>query len=180
MENKLETLLQKKKKEILDKWENSILSSYAPDTFRIFKEQQNQFDNPIGHKVRIGLNELFDVLCDTSDEGVLTPDLEELIKLRAVQEFSASDAVSFVFKLKEIVRKELKKGDVVSFYNEWLAFDARVDAAALVIFDMFMRNREQIHRVRLTEFKTGRDAYTQGGACPSALLRRNENKEKKD
>ncbi len=180
MENKLEIILKEKKKEILDKWESHILSSYEPDTFRIFKQQQDQFANPIGHKVRIGLNELFDVLCDTSDEGVLTPDLEELIKLRAVQEFSASEAVAFVFKLKEIVRRELKKRDVASFYNEWLAFDARIDAAALVIFDMFMRNREQIHRVRLNEFKTGRADYTQGGACPSAFLRRNEKKEKKD
>ena len=180
MENKLEKLLQEKKKQILEKWESSILSTYEPDAFRIFKQQKDQFANPIGHKVRIGLNELFDVLCDTSDEAVRTPDLEELIKLRAVQEFSASDAVSFVFKLKEIVREELKKGDVASFYNEWLAFDARIDAAALVIFDMFMRNREQINRVRINEFKTGRDTFTQGGACPSALLRRNENKEKKD
>lgn len=177
MENKLEKLLQEKKKEILDKWESNILSTFEPDAFRIFKKQKDQFANPIGHKVRIGLNELFDVLCDTSDEGVLTPDLEELMKLRAVQEFSASDAVSFVFNLKEVVRKELKKGDVASFYNEWLAFDARIDAAALVIFDMFMRNREQIHQVRLNEFKTGRDSYTQG-ACPSAFLRRD--KEKKD
>jgi hypothetical protein len=175
LENKLEKLLKEKKKEILVKWEDSILSSYEPDTFKIFKTQKNQFANPVGHKVRIGLNELFDVLCDTSDEEVLTPDLEELIKLRAVQEFSASDAVSFVFNLKKIVREELKKKDVASFYNEWLAFDARIDAAVLVIFDMFMRSRDQVHRVRLNEFKKGRDAYTQG-ACPSAFVRRNQKK----
>ena len=175
MENKLEQLLKEKKKEILEKWEDNILGTYKPDALAIFKKQKDQFANPIGHKVRIGLNELFDVLCDTSDKGVRTPDLEELIKLRAVQEFSASDAVSFVFKLKEIAREELKKRDVASFYNEWLAFDARIDAAALVVFDMFMINRDLIHKVRLNEFKTGRDSFTQG-ACPSAFLNRKEKK----
>jgi|APCry4251928276_1046603.scaffolds.fasta_scaffold91030_1 hypothetical protein len=173
MKKNLHQLLQEKKDEILEKWEDSILSSFAPDAFHIFKKQKDQFANPIGHKVRTGLAELYEVLCDPSDEEMLTPDLTQLIKMRAVQQVSAADAVSFIFKLKGIVRKELLKKGMTELYNEWLAFDARIDAAALVIFDMFMASKEQIYKVRVSEFQHGRHILVDGSICPSALVRRN-------
>ncbi|MBU0907965.1 MAG: RsbRD N-terminal domain-containing protein [Proteobacteria bacterium] len=173
MGKKLHQLLQGKKVEILEKWEDSILRSFSPDAFHIFKEQKDQFANPVGHKVRTGLAELYEVLCDPSDEEILTPDLTQLIKMRAVQQVSAADAVSFIFKLKGIVRKELLKKGMTELYNEWLAFDARIDAAALVIFDMFMDSKEQIYKVRVSEIQHGRSILTDGAICPSALARRN-------
>jgi len=173
MEKKLQKLLLDKKVEILEKWEDSILRSFSPDAFHIFKKQKNQFANPVGHKIRTGLEELYDVLCEPSNNEVITPDLEQLIKMRAVQQVSASDAVSFIFKLKEIVRKELLKKGMTESYNEWLAFDARIDAAALVIFDMFMASKEQIYKVRINEFQHGRHILVDGSICPSALVRRN-------
>jgi hypothetical protein len=172
----LQKLLQGKKVEILEKWEDSILHSFAPEAFHIFKKQKDQFANPVGHKVRTGLDELYDILCEPSNKEVVTPDLVQLIKMRAVQQVSASDAVSFIFKLKEIVRKELLKKGMTESYNEWLAFDARIDAAALVIFDMFMASKEQIYKVRLSEFQHGRHILTDGSICPSALVRLNSQK----
>lgn len=177
MGQELENLLHEKKKVILEKWEDTILGTYSPDTYTIFKQQKNPFANPIGHKVRTGLEELFDVLCEPSDREVLTPDLQELIKLRAVQDIPASQAVSFIYNLKEIVRSELNKKDVASFYNDWLALDARIDAAALAIFDMYMAYRERIHQVKFTELNSGRNLITKNG-CPSALM--NQIQEKKD
>jgi len=174
MENKFQNLLHEKKAGILEKWEDSILSGYAPDAFHIFKKQKDQFANPIGHKVRTGLAELYEVLCESSNDEVLTPDLQELIKLRVVQKASPADAVSFVFKLKDIVRRELTKKGITESYQEWVAFDARVDAAALVIFDMFMISKEQLYKVRMNEFEHGRHILTDGSICPSALVRRNE------
>jgi hypothetical protein len=173
MGNTLQKLLQERKVEILAKWEDSILGAYAPDAFHIFKNQKDQFANPIGHKVRVGLAEFFDVLCEASDEEVLTPDLQDLIKLRAVQQVSAADAVAFVFKLKEIVRRELPEKGLLDAYREWAAFDARVDAAALAVFDMFMVSKEQLYKVRIDEFRHGRSILTDAAVCPSALARRN-------
>lgn len=173
MGKNFQKLLLENKVEILEKWEDSILGSFAPDAFHIFKKQKDPFANPIGHKVRTGLEELYDVLCEASNTEVITPDLEQLIKMRAVQQVSAADAVSFIFKLKELVRKELLKKGMTELYNEWLAFDARIDAAALVIFDMFMASKEQLYKVRLSEFQHGRHILTDGSICPSALERRN-------
>lgn len=174
MGTKLTQLLQEKRADILEKWENSVLSCYGPDAMRIFKTQQNQFANPIGHKTRLGLAELYDVLCDPSEEAVYTPDLQEYIKVKAVQKVSASDAVSFVFKLRELVREQLGKKGMTESYKEWLAFDARIDAAALAIFDMFVNSREQVYLVRINEFKQNRYLLTDGTICPSKLMRKDK------
>ncbi|MCB2181714.1 MAG: RsbRD N-terminal domain-containing protein [Desulfobulbaceae bacterium] len=175
MGNEFENLLNEKKKEILSAWEDTILGKFEKDAFIIFKQQKDQFANPIGHKVRTGLEELFNVLSESSNREVRTPNLEELIKLRAVQDISASNAVSFVFQLKDIVRKELQIKDMTNYYKDWLAFEARIDAAALAVFDMYMASREQLHKVRYTELQAGRDIITKGG-CPSALMRQEQNK----
>jgi hypothetical protein len=166
----LEKLLKENKAGVLQKWEDCLLEKFAPDTVQIFKKQKDQFANPMGHKISAGLGELFDVICDTGDHEVETPALGQLIKLRAIQQISASDAVSFVFQLKRIVREVCRKAKVTESYEEWLAFDARVDAAALAVFDMFMASREQIYKVRMSELSTGR--YVLDGAkCPSALMK---------
>jgi len=166
----LEKILIEKRTSILRQWENCLLEKFAPETVQIFKKQKDQFANPMGHKISAGLGELFDVICDAGDHEVETPALGQLIKLRAVQQISASDAVSFVFQLKKIVRKESRKAKAAEVYEEWLAFDARVDAAALAVFDMFMASREQVYKVRMSELSSGR--YVLGGAkCPSAVMK---------
>jgi hypothetical protein len=168
----LDKLLVEKRAVILSQWEDCLLEKFVPDTIRIFKKQKDQFANPMGHKITAGLAELFDVICDTGSHEVETPALGQLIKLRAIQEISASDAVSFVFRLKKIVRKEcLKKVKTTESYEEWLEFDAGVDAAALAIFDMFMASREQIYTVRVNELSTGR---LDGAVCPSAMMKKEQ------
>lgn len=96
-------------------WEDIVLGEYQKDTIRIFKKQKDQFANPVGHKIRVGLAELYDVLCDESDNEVETPGLEDLLKVRAVQPIAASTAVSFVFDLKPLVEEQCKK-------REWIAY----------------------------------------------------------
>ena len=71
-----------------------------------------------------------------------------------------------------IVRKELKKEIIAEAYHDWLALDARIDAAALAIFDMFVASKEQLYRVRISEFQHGRNLLTDGAVCPSKLIRR--------
>lgn len=167
----LEKLLKKNRTGILQQWEDCLLEKFSPDTVQIFKKQKDQFANPMGHKISAGLGELFDVICDAEDHEVETPALGQLVKLRAVQQISASEAVSFVFQIKKIVRKVSRKEKVVESYNEeWLAFDARVDAAALAVFDMFMASREQIYKVRMSELSTGRYVLD-GVKCPSAMMK---------
>ncbi len=167
---KLQELLTTKRDYLLGCWEDIILGEYQKDTFRIFKKQKDQFANPVGHKIRTGLAELYDVLCDESDNEVATPGLDDLLKVRAVQPISASTAVSFVFDLKSLVETQCQKEGMDSFYKEFLAFCARVDAAALAMFDIFSNCRQTVYQIRMNEFKTGRHIITDSARCSSQIL----------
>ncbi|MBC8318001.1 MAG: RsbRD N-terminal domain-containing protein [Desulfobulbaceae bacterium] len=168
----LDKLLVENREIILKQWKDCLLTKFAPETILFFQKQKDQFANPMGHKISVGLAELFDVICDTSSREVETPSLGQLIKLRAVQQVSASDAVSFVIQLKKIVRKEcLSNIKTRESYEEWLAFDVRVDTAVLAVFDMFMASREQIYKVRVNELSSGR---LNGAVCPSAMMKKEQ------
>ncbi len=170
---KLQELLTQKRDKLLADWEDILLGEYQKDTFRIFKKQKNQFANPIGHKTRVGLAELFDVICDESDDEVVTPDLRQLLKVRALQPISPSQAVGFIFKIKDMIAAECKKEGMDTLYIEFLAFCARVDAAALAVFDIFAQSREQLLQARLNEVESGRNIIVESSVCPSRLLKDN-------
>lgn len=167
----LQELLTQKRDYLLGCWEDIILGEYQKDTIRIFKKQKDQFANPVGHKIRIGLAELYDILCDESDDEVETPDLHELLKVRALQPISASAAMSFVFEIKPLVEDQCKKEGMDSLYKEFLAFCARVDAAALAMFDIFTNCKQTVYQIRMNEFKTGRHIITDSAKCSSQVVR---------
>ena len=170
---KLQELLIKNRDSILADWEDIVLGEYAPETFRIFKKQKNRFANPIGHKTVTGLAELFDVLCDESDEEIETPALIEMLKVRALQPITAAEALSFLFEIKMLVEEKCKKQGMDKHYKEFLVFCARVDATALAMFSIFSNCRHQVYQVRLNELKTGRHIITDNAKCSSQIVREN-------
>jgi hypothetical protein len=72
--------------------------------------------------------------------------LEGVVRIRAVQNFSASEAVGFVLLLKPALRAELPAGPEIE-----ADLDRRIDQIALAAFDLYARCREQIYEVRLRE-----------------------------
>jgi hypothetical protein len=71
-----------------------------------------------------------------------------------VQQFSASQAVGFVFRLKEAVRAELGEGARdARFASELAELDAQIDRMGLAAFDVFVQYREQAYELRVNEVK---------------------------
>ncbi|MBI4668762.1 MAG: RsbRD N-terminal domain-containing protein [Elusimicrobia bacterium] len=87
----------------------------------------------------------------------LRQSLEQVIKIRSVQEFSPSVAVSFIFELKTAVR-DILAGRIHEdrMSRGMRAFEERVDQTALLAFDVYMKCREQLHDIRVKEIKTRR------------------------
>ena len=171
----IETLLAPKKKAIIQKWIDQVLDSYgAPD---FFKKQKDRFANPIGITVSDSLHNLYIILVEERELTEASKPLEDIIKIRAVQEFTPSNAVSFVYLLKNIVREELAKEknreEVLSLLS---ALDSRIDKIALMAFDFYMDCRERLHQIRVNEVLSGRSALTDGTKCVSAMLKRNQEK----
>jgi hypothetical protein len=164
---------------ILDRWIDKVLSSYAPESKQILKNNQNQFANPIGYNVAQGLRDFYKAFCDEEDPAKSVAAVEPLIKVRAVQDFSPAQALSFIFDFKQIVAEEYRKAKGATFDPaEWLAFAGRVDMMALKIFDVYLACRERIFQVRINEIQSGRHILTDGSQCPSALLRADREKNK--
>jgi len=139
---------------ILQRWLADTLAGYPEDAAVAFARQKDPFANPVGASLREGTRGIIEALVDGTDPDGVQSHLEKIIKIRAVQEFSASQAVGFVFGLKEAVRAELGRaaGDS-GLAAEWAKLDGRIDRIALAAFDVFVRCREQVCQLRINDVK---------------------------
>ncbi len=153
MDMDLKSQLKAKQSVIVKKWFNSVAETYPDNTAAFLKKQKAQFTNPVGYTLSEGLEGLFEALL----KGVIGEQvklfLDSIIRIRAIQEFTPSEAVSFVFLLKKIVRQEL--GNEVlqqqSMNEELSAFDSSVDDLALYSFDIYITCREKIYELKANE-----------------------------
>lgn len=151
---KLKTLLLERKSDILTKWFDKIIASYPADSSNFLRKQKNRFANPVGNTIQEGINGLFDVLVQGFDPETIYPFLGDIIRMRAVQDFSPSQAVSFVFLLKKVVRDSIK-GEIekYSLSEELASMDSRIDEMALLSFDIYMKCKEKIYEIKADEVK---------------------------
>jgi hypothetical protein len=149
---KVKDLLLDRKSSIIKNWFNSIIEGYPSDSSNFFKKQKNPFLNPVGQTISEGIEGLFDVLLQNGDSEKFFPFLNDIIKTRAVQDFSPSEAVSFIFLLKQAVRRELKseiRGKEI--LDELTSFESQIDSLALLSFDIYMKCRERIYDIKADE-----------------------------
>jgi hypothetical protein len=151
---KLEELLIEKKPAILKNWFDVILATYPEDTSNFLKKLKDRFTNPVGHTIAEGLEDIFESLLRDVDGEKISQFLDDIVRVRAVQDFTASQAVSFVFDLKRVIREELEQGGKGEIpYEELLAVYEKIDAIALSSFDIFMKCREKLYDIKANELR---------------------------
>ena len=150
----LEKVLAKKRNAIVGEWFGMVAKTYAPDTAQFLKRNKDPFSNPVGGYLTKGLTGLFDQLLTGMDREAVRTLLDPIVRVRAVQNFTPSQATAFVLVVKKIVRthlkSELKKGRVM---DDLLEFEAQVDAMSLFAFDIYMECREKIYELKANEEK---------------------------
>ncbi len=165
----LSGVLKDRREKIVGKWVDYALSTYKSSEF--FLKENNRFANPVGGITRLSLERLFVLLVDNADAQELAVPLQQIMQLRSVQEFTASQAVAPVNAIKHIVRDILAEDKEHSLLiNDLYDFEFAVDIAMLTAFDIYMQCREQLYKVRLQEIKSGSHILTEG-RCPTALLK---------
>lgn len=147
---RLNDLLKQKEAAIIKEWFNLVVNSYPPDTAHFLKKQKDHFANPVGNTISQSLKPLFDEILNEMDHKAIVSYIEPAIRIRAVQVmFSPSQAVAFIFSLKEAIRKNLKKElHDNKILNELLAFELKIDEVGLMAFDIFMKCREQVYEIK--------------------------------
>jgi hypothetical protein len=151
----LNDYLKEKKSAILKKWFDAVAETYPNETSTFLKKQKAQFTNPVGYTLSEGVEHLFDALLQGMMPDTVSRFLDSIIRIRAIQEFSPSEAVSFIFQLKKVVRQELGKEILgqQGIAEELAAFESAVDDLALFSFDLFMKCREKIYELKANEAK---------------------------
>jgi len=99
-----------------------------------------------------GLYGLLDQLINGMDLETITSHLDPIIRIRAVQNFTPSQATAFILSLKTVLRenlaKELRDPRIAS---EWVAFESKIDRLCLMAFDIYMQCREKIFQISANE-----------------------------
>lgn len=172
---KLTEALRDNRERILDIWIERTLDSYESPDF--FKKSKDMFANPVGGNIKTGLSELFDLLVAASDPGAYHKALDQVMRIRAVQEFTPAQAVAPVLELKWVVRQVLSglKQEERPQPTELDNFDCDVDRAALAAFNIYVECRERLYQTRIRELKSGTHILTDT-PCSSKLLRQKETK----
>ncbi|HMK43901.1 MAG TPA: RsbRD N-terminal domain-containing protein [Dissulfurispiraceae bacterium] len=150
---KLAQLLLAEKAAIVDKWFDLILTSYPADAAQFFRKKST-FTNPVGHAIAQGIDDIFDGIVNGDDLAEFRPFLDSIIRVRAVQEFTASNAVIFIFHLKSAIRAVCGgKINAQKAFDELAEYDRRIDELALMSFDIFMQCREKIYDLKANELR---------------------------
>ena len=142
----LQQELNKNRTLFVKQWFQATIDTYPAQTAKILGKDSDRFDNPVGSVTHETIENVFNLIIKDINEEMLEKELDPIIRIRAVQSFSASKAVSFVFALKDIGEDILDK----SLLRE---FDKLVDKIALAAFNKFMKCREEIFLLKATESK---------------------------
>lgn len=146
--------LTRKKKALVEAWIEAALSVYPAEAVQFMKSKKDQFHNPVGHTLRREIEVLFDALLAGAFGEATVQSLDGILRLRAVQDFPASQAVGFIFELKSIVRRELAGSQAAGeFDRELVDLDGGIDRLGLLAFDVYTARRQKIHDIRCEEMK---------------------------
>ena len=164
-------LLEHRKGAVIKMWLDLVLKSYPPDTAQFYKGQKDPFANPVGTTTHQGLSKVFDEMIGNMDRDVITASLDTIIRIRAIQNFSPSDALAFIIELKKILRKTFKKELMHSNQlTELTQLENRIDQLSLMAFDIYMQCREKIYELKVsTEREKIYKAFARAGLITEAF-----------
>ena len=175
--NSISAFLSLHRDAILEAWLQGTIADHAGSAGRFYLQEPDRLRNPVGHAFRENLPVLFDGLAGEKSAGDLEAALDAVIRVRAVQDLWPSQAVSFLFALKDIVRRHAESVRPGPADGELAGFDRRVDRLALQAFDLFLQCRERIreaiaHEARRSTYVRERmalqDSHSQERGKPAA------------
>ena len=148
---KLEEVLRNKSSKIIKRWQNKIIESYPEDTQRFLKKEKDRFANPVGYIMSHGIEELYNAFVNQDHKRMITS-LEDIIRIRSVQDFTPSSSVYFVLELKEIIKEEV---DDLNDYpkEEKDELDRRITSLLLMAFDIYEQCRYRLYELRVNEVR---------------------------
>jgi hypothetical protein len=144
--------LTKNKSTIIDKWLKSVISTYPKEAAKFFEQTDKQFSNPVGWTISEEIKGIYNALIYHYNTTFIEKALDNILKIRAVQEFTPAQALGFIFQLKKIIKDELADGlkDSNDFI-QLLELFHQIDDLALKAFNLYMQARESLNDIKANE-----------------------------
>jgi len=159
----LKALLEERREDILQRWISLILETYPPDVSNFLKLDKDRFTNPVGYAITHGSETLYDELTRGENKANIISALDSIIRIRAVQDFNAVQAIDFIFLLKKAIREALKTNNerfqeegMPKIREELVLFESRIDDLASLALDVYAQCREDIDRIKMGKGNTER------------------------
>ena len=132
-----------------EEWLACTFGTYPEQAGRFMRHEQDPFRNPVGHTLRVALGALAGELLGDFDRAQVASSLEAIVRIRAVQNFTPSQAVGFVPLARGVSRRLARDKALPPERVDEL--DARIDEMVLMAFDLFAECREEIHAISARE-----------------------------
>jgi len=132
------------RQEIVEKWIERLAGADPKQAAALRAPEPDPFRNPVGYSIRRSLTQLWEQLQGGMDPDVVDSALDAVIRIRAVQDMSPAEAVSFVAQLRLILRQLPEAFDSV-------LLEPRIDQLERAARDKYVQCREQLHAARLHE-----------------------------
>lgn len=132
------------REKIAEQWLRCVLGTYPSQSAAFFAGEPDLFRNPAGRTFRLCIVILLDELLGDMDSARVDAALDSILRIRAVEDCQASQALEFLFQLKPILRQH-EPGPSPG------QLDSRIDELALKAFDLYMQHRERTFAVRTNE-----------------------------
>jgi hypothetical protein len=146
--------LARKKNAVVKKWFDRLTATYPADTAQFLRSQKDAFANPVGQNSLQSLQGLFDHLIEGFDRNAAKSIIDPIIRIRAIQDFTPSEAIGFVFDLKIILEDMAPEVTSDPKGRKALAgLYRRIDALGLLAFDVYMQCREKIYDLKANEMR---------------------------
>jgi hypothetical protein len=150
----LQELLLQKRADLVELWFQRVLDTYPPDTARFLRGEPDRIANPVGQTILPALDRILEAFLSGRGGEDLSAPLDDVVRIRAVQQFEPSRAVGFVRELKLLLRDV--RGDLPGgggSDEEWRRLEDGIDALQLQAFDNFMECRETLYDIRARELR---------------------------
>ena len=93
-------------------------------------------------------------------EGDISPEktgpaLDEMLRIRAIHDFTPSQALRYLYILKELISQEAAEITETdsTLYSELLALFNRIDQVTLIAFDIYSKCREKLFEIKVETAK---------------------------
>jgi hypothetical protein len=147
--------LAEKRSSIVKTWYDAVKETLPPGSSDLSDQQEVEATVFVGDNLALGLEGLFNALL----QGVMPDDisrfLNNMIRLRASQDATPSQAMALIIQVKKAVRQELGS-EILSdprLGEELTAWDSVVDDLILFAFDIYVRCREEVLEFKAQEAK---------------------------